>query len=106
MANSIGLPQGKWLKEKNTKYWLRYKKFHMLSDASGSDHIALQAELREAMHEASDILNQHNINITNIYTENVLDHRMYNNVYRIAIGFDCIEDLAMAKLVLKADDFE
>jgi hypothetical protein len=99
------LPQGKWLKKK-TDYWLCYKKFHMFSDATGSDHIALQAELRKAMHEAAETLQQHDIPIANIYSENVLDHRMYDNVYRVAIGFESKEDLAMAKLVLKADDFQ
>jgi predicted component of viral defense system (DUF524 family) len=105
MANNNTLPHGKWLKRK-TDYWLCYKKFHMFSDATGSDHIALQAELREAMREAAEILEEHKINIANIYSENVLDHRMYDNVYRIAIGFESKEDLVMAKLVLKADDFE
>ena len=99
------LPQGKWLKKK-TDYWLCYKKFHMFSDATGSDHIALQAELRKAMQEATEILDLHSITIVNIYSENVLDHRMYDNVYRVAIGFESKEDLAMAKLVLKADDFQ
>ena len=104
MAND-SLPQGKWLKKK-TEHWLRYKKFHMFSDATGSDHIALQAELRKAMQEATEILDLHSITIANIYSENVLDHRMYDNVYRVAIGFESKEDLAMAKLVLKADDFQ
>ena len=99
------LPQGKWLKKK-TDYWLRYKKFYMFSDATGSDHIALQAELRKAMQEAAEILHQHDIIIANMYSENVLDYRMYDNVYRVAIGFESKEDLVMAKLVLKADDFE
>ena len=104
MAND-SLPQGKWLKKK-TEHWLRYKKFHMFSDATGSDHIALQAELRKAMQEATEILDQHSITIGNMYSENVLDHRMYDNVYRIAIGFESKEDLAMATLVLNADDFQ
>ena len=99
------LPQGKWLRKK-TDHWLRYKKFHVFSDATGNEHIALQAELREAMREAAEILDQHDIPIANIYSENVLDHTMYDNVYRIAIGFESKEDLAMAKLVLKADDFQ
>jgi exoribonuclease II len=105
MAISNSLPQGKWLKKK-TDHWLRYKKFYMFNDATGSDHIALQAELRKAMQEAAEILEQHDIIIANMYSENVLDHRMYDNVYRIAIGFESKEDLAMAKLVLNADDFQ
>lgn len=100
------LPQGKWLKDKKIDHWLRFKKFHMMEDASGSEHIYVQQELRKAMEEATAILNEHKINIANIYSENFLDHRYYDRVYCVAIGFDCIEDLAMAKLVLKADDFQ
>ena len=33
------LPQGKWLRKK-TDHWLRYKKFHVFSDATGNEHIA------------------------------------------------------------------
>lgn len=104
MAKSI--PEGKWFKDKKTEHWLRYKKFHMFSDASGSEHIALQAELRKAMSEAASILEEHKIPIANIYSENFLDHRYYDNVYCVAIGFESKEDLVMAKLVLKLDDFQ
>ena len=100
------LLQGKWFKNKKTDHWLRYKRFHMFDDASGSEHIALQQELREAIAEASEILEQHKIPIANIYSENYVDTRWFDQVYCIAIGFDCKEDLIMAKLVLKADDFQ
>lgn len=105
MAKS-SLPHGKWLKDKKTEHWLRYKKFHLFSDANGTDHIELQAKLREAMGEATEILEQHNITIANIYSENFLDHRYFDNVYCVAIGFESREDLVMAKLVLKLDDFQ
>lgn len=106
MAISNSLPQGKWLKDKKTEHWLRYKRFHMFEDSTGSEHIALQAELRKAMAEATEILDQHKIPIANIYSENFLDNRMYDRVYCVAIGFECKEDLVMAKLVLKSDDFQ
>jgi len=105
MANN-SLPQGKWFKDKRTEYWLRYKKFHIFDDASGSEHIALQADLRKAMSEAAGILEEHKIPIANIYSENYMDYKAYGNVYCVAIGFECKEDLVMAKLVLKADDFQ
>lgn len=100
------LPQGKWLKDKKIEHWLRFKKFHMMEDATGSEHVYLQQELRKAMAEATDILSEHSIPIANIYSENFLDHRTYDRVYCVAIGFECIEDLAIAKLVLKVDDFQ
>ena len=100
------IPQGKWFKDKKTEHWLRYKKFHLFDDASGSEHIALQADLRKAMSEAAGILEEHKIPIANIYSENYLDHQAYGNVYCVAIGFECKEDLVMAKLVLKVDDFQ
>lgn len=100
------LPDGKWLKGKKVEHWLRFKKFHMMEDASGSDHVRVQQELRKAMSEAVAILEEHKISIANIYSENFLDSRYYDRVYCVAIGFDSIEDLAMAKLVLKADDFQ
>ena len=106
MAISNNLPQGKWLKDKKIEHWLRFKKFHLMEDASGNDYIYVQQELRKAMNEAVEILDKHSINIANIYSENFLDTRMFDRVYCVAIGFDCIEDLAMAKLVLKADDFQ
>ena len=100
------LPQGKWLKDKKIEHWLRFKKFHLMEDASGNDHIYIQEELRKAMNEAVETLGYHNITIANMYSENFLDTRYYDRVYCVAIGFDCIEDLAMAKLVLKVDDFQ
>jgi hypothetical protein len=106
MAISNSLPQGKWLKDKKIEHWLRFKKFHLMEDASGNDHIYVQQELRKAMSEAVDVLEQHSISIANMYSENFLDPRQYDRVYCVAIGFDCIEDLAMAKLVLKVDDFQ
>jgi len=102
ISNNI-LPHGKWLRDKKTTHWLRYKKFHMFSDATGNDHIALQAELRKAMAEATAILDEHKINIANIQTDSFLDHRVCDTVYCVAIGFDSIEDLAMAKLILKCN---
>jgi hypothetical protein len=105
-SNTSGLPEGKWLKDKKIKHWLRFKKFHMMEDASGNDHIYIQQELRKTIAEASAILEEHNIPIANIYSESFLDPRTYDMVYCVAIGLDCIEDLAMAKLVLKADDFQ
>lgn len=106
MANNSVLPQGKWFKDTKTEHWLRYKKFHMMDDASGSEHIALQQELRKVMSEVAAVLEEHKIPIDNIYSENFLDNRTYDRVYCVAIGFACKEDLVMAKLVLKLDDFQ
>jgi hypothetical protein len=105
MAISNSMPQGKWLKGKKTEYWLRFKRFHMFEDASGSDHIALQKDLRKAMEEATAILDQHKISIANIYSDSFLDSRTYDRIYGIAIGFENKEDYVMAKLVLKCDEF-
>jgi hypothetical protein len=66
----------------------------------------LQQELRNVIGEVSAILEEHKIPIANIHSESFLDHRAYDTVYCVAIGFECIEDLAMAKLVLNADDFD
>lgn len=106
MAISNTLPQGKWFKSKKTEYWLRYKKFHMMDDASGSEHIALQQELRKVMSEVAAVLEEHKIPIANIYSENFLDNRTCDRIYCVAVGFTCKEDLVMAKLVLKPDDFQ
>ena len=99
------LPEGRWQKDKRITHWLRFKRFCIFDDSSANEFIELQSKLREAMSTAQETLNEHKITIGDIYSENFLDHRSMDRVYAVAIGFESVEDYAMAKLVLKCDEF-
>jgi hypothetical protein len=99
------LPEGRWKKDKHITHWLRFKRFHVFDDSSANEFIELQKQLREAMSTAQETLEEHKIPIGDIYSESFLDHRVMDRVYAVAIGFECVEDYAMAKLVLKCDEF-
>jgi hypothetical protein len=98
------VPLGKW-NDHDTKFWLRYKQYLLIDDSSGNCYIELQKELRESITQAREILDQHAIPISNIYSEEMLDRNFYDRKYCIAIGFATQADLVMAKLVLKCDEF-
>lgn len=98
------LPQGKWDKTTTNDHWLVYRKFSIFDDASGSEHIQLQKDLRDAISEARGILEEHKINIQNVYTEEFMDWKNYGKTFGVALAFSCKEDLIMAKLVLKCNE--
>jgi hypothetical protein len=49
-------------------------------------------------------LQEHKIEVVNAQTGEMYDHRSFERMYKLAIGFGCKEDLVMAKLVLKCDE--
>lgn len=100
-----GLPEGHWKKSTKITHWLRFKRFHIFDDSSANEFIELQSKLREAISTAQQTLEDHKIPIGDIYTESFLDSKLMDRVYGVAIGFESIDDCAMAKLVLKCDEF-
>jgi len=94
---------GKWLQTDSKAHWLNYATILQCDDADGNYYIQLQAEIRSKISEAAAILEQHNIKIFNIYTMKEHDPRTWDNIHRIAIGFEHKEDLLLAKLILKCN---
>lgn len=99
-----GLPVGPWRTDIKTNHWLVYKTFLSHDDDSGSDYIQLQQHIRVIFQQAVAELQEHKIDVVNAQCAEFFDHRMYEKVYKLAIGFACREDLVMAKLVLKCDE--
>jgi hypothetical protein len=97
-------PHGKWDKNTKTDHWLVYKKFSIFDDASGGEYVQLQQDLRNAITEARDILDEHKVPIQNVYTEEMMDYKNFGKMFGVALGFACREDMIMAKLVLKCEE--
>jgi hypothetical protein len=49
-------------------------------------------------------LQEHHIKVVNAQTGEMFDHRSFERVYKLALGFESREDLVMAKLVLKCNE--
>jgi hypothetical protein len=102
VAQTTELPDGVWFQNVGSPYWLIYKKFHHYDDISGSEYIELQQNIRDAVGEVANQLQEHDIKIVNVSTHKFLDPH-YSWVHGIAIAFETREDLVMAKLLLKCD---
>jgi hypothetical protein len=106
IATHKGLPIGPWRNDVKTDHWLVYKTFISYDDASGNDLIQLRQHIRAVLQQVVAELQEHKIEIVNAQTGEMYDHRSFERVYKLAIGFGCKEDLVMAKLVLNLDDLE
>lgn len=104
-SNSMfGVPDGKWVDDPRTHYWLTYRRFGYFDDASGNEIIKLRQTIKNTISEARDRLAEHDIEIINVATQQYLDHRNYGQNIGIAIAFRSLEDKAMAKILLDVDD--
>jgi hypothetical protein len=104
IATPNGLPAGPWRNDVKTDHWLVYKTFVSYDDDSGNDFIQLKQHIRAVLQQAVAELQEHNIEVVNAQTGEMYDHRSFERVYKLAIGFSCREDLVMAKLVIKCDE--
>ena len=104
MAGLNRIPDGPWINEPKSHYWLPYRKIPYYSDITGSEFIELQKNIREIVGEVADILREHGIEVINIATQQIHEHRTYSSVIGVAVAFKSKEDLVMAKMILKCDD--
>jgi len=65
----------------------------------------MREELKQVINEAHEILLPHGFDLYDAYTKEYNDHKNYSKIFAVALGFICIEDLAMAKLLLRCDIF-
>lgn len=104
MLSGNGLPDGKWLDVPHTHHWLVYRRLGYFEDATGSEMIRLRQCVRDAIAEVRTKLEEHQIDIINVATQEIFDHRTYGNTIGIAVAFKSLEDKAMAKILLDWDD--
>jgi hypothetical protein len=103
-ATHNGMPIGPWRTDIKTAYWLMYKTFMTSDDDSGNDVIRLNQHMRVMLQQAVGELQQHKVNVVNAQCEEMFDPKSYVKVRKLALGFECREDLVMAKLLLKCDE--
>ncbi|CAB4241616.1 hypothetical protein UFOVP71_154 [uncultured Caudovirales phage] len=104
MAISNRIPEGRWdTNEQRSHYWMVYKKFHYFHDASGNEYIEIQRQVREAIAEVRSQLEEHQIDIINVATQQFMDTMRDGTCLGVAVAFKSREDLAMAKILVECD---
>lgn len=101
MAKAINDFNHMWTDERS-HYWMVYKKFHFYEDVTGNEFINIQQEIRAAIAEVRQQLEEHQISIINVAQQQFLDARFVNTI-GIAVAFKNREDLAMAKILIECD---
>jgi hypothetical protein len=91
-------------KDIKTDHWLVYKSFGIVDENSGNEFIQVREEIGRAISEATDQLRAHGIEVANAWCQDMYDHRSFERLYKVAIGFASKEDLVMAKLVIKCEE--
>jgi hypothetical protein len=104
IATHKGIPVGPWWPNIDSVHWLVYKTFISYDDDSGNDLIQLRQHMRAVLQQAVAELQKHKIEVANAQCQESYDHRSFEKVYKLAIGFKCREDLVMAKLVITCDE--
>jgi hypothetical protein len=104
MLSGNGLPNGKWLDVPHSHHWLVYRRLGYFEDATGDEMIRLRQCVRDAITEVRTKLEEHQIDIINVATQEIFDHRTYGNTIGIAVAFKSLEDKAMAKMLIDWDD--
>jgi hypothetical protein len=104
IATNKGMPIGPWKSDVKTDHWLVFKTFISYDDDSGNDLIQLKQHIRAVLQQAVAELQEHKIEVVNAQTGEMYDHRSFEKVYKLALGFGCREDLVMAKLVIKCEE--
>jgi len=105
MAIANRIPEGRWdTTEQRSHYWMVYKKFYYFDDATGSEFIEIQQEIRKAVAEVKTQLQEHQIDIINVSQQQFLDAKQGGRTIGIAVAFKSREDLAMAKILVECDE--
>ena len=104
IATNKGMPIGPWKSDVKTDHWLVFKTFISYDDDSGNDLIQLKQHIRAVLQQAVAELQEHKIEVVNAQTGEMYDHRSFEKVYKLALGFGSREDLVMAKLVIKCEE--
>lgn len=102
MAKTIRDFSTRWTDEKS-HYWMVYKKFFFYDDVTGNEYINIQKDIRDAVVEVKRQLEEHQIDIINVATEQFLDPVRLGNCIGVAVAFKNRDDLAMAKMLIDCD---
>ena len=102
MAKAINDFIHMWTDERS-HYWMVYKKFYFYEDVTGNEFINIQQEIRAAIAEVRQQLEEHQIGIINVAQQQFLDPMRGGNTIGIAVAFKTREDLAMAKILIECD---
>jgi len=102
MAKAINNYNQYWSDERSN-YWMVYKKFHFYEDVTGNEYITIQKDIREAVAEVRQQLEEHQIDIVNVAQQQFLDPMRGGNTIGVAVAFKNREDLAMAKMLIECD---
>jgi len=104
LYGKAGFPNGRWDgEEQRSHYWMIYKKFYYIEDATGNDYIEMQRQVRESIAEVRDQLAEHHIDIINVATHQFLEPSIYGTCLGLAVAFKSKEDLVMAKMLVDCD---
>ena len=106
VANFKGLPVGPWRTNVKTSHWLPVKTFVTYDDDTGNERILLMQHMQAVLQQVATDLKEHKIEIVNAQCGNMFDPRSFETVYKLAVGFGSREDLVMAKLVLKCEEYD
>lgn len=101
-----GIPVGPWRTDVKTNHWLHIDTIASYDDMSGNERVLMLTHIRETIQTAVSQLQEHHIEIANAQCAEMYDSRSFESVYKVAIGFSCREDLVMAKLVLKCNEYD
>lgn len=104
IATHKGLPMGPWRNDVKTDHWLVYQTFVSYDDDSGNDLIQLKQHIQVILQQAIAELQEHKVEVVNAQIGEMYDHRSFERVYKLALGFGCREDLVMAKLVIECEE--
>jgi hypothetical protein len=106
MAKSFNrsLLEGPWCTDIKTHHWLVYKTFVFLDGTRANDYTLLHQHILINLQQVAAELQEHHIKVVNAQTGEMFDHRSFERVYKLALGFESREDLVMAKLVLKCNE--
>ena len=102
MAKAINNYDRKWTEERS-HYWMVFKKFHFYEDVTGNEYTNIQRDIRTAVAEVRQQLEEHQIEIINVAQQQFLDPRHGGNTIGIAVAFKNREDLVMAKMLIECD---
>lgn len=104
IATNNGLPEGRWLDNPQTHHWAVYRRLGYFEDVSGDEMIRLRQSIRDTIAEVRTKLEEHSVDIINVATHEISDHRSFGKTIAIAVAFKSLEDKAMAKILLDWDD--
>jgi len=72
----------------------------------GNDWMSLRKQILFDTNEVVELLEEHNIEISDCFTQEFVDHKNLGTRVGLAIGFADKEDKILAKLILKCDELD